>query len=159
MFGGLENRRNLLHDMFVIKKVHDLLLEEIGGKYGLTKVETCVLAFLASNQGMDTARDISEYLMITKSHVSKAVEGLSGKGYISGDKSCMDRRQVHLRLTQKANAIALDINRRQTELIEALDKGIGEADYEKLCEICGAIARSAEEFMKSEMQRGKVTAE
>ncbi len=155
MFGGLENRRNLLHDMFVIKKVHDMLLGEIGEKYGLTKIETCALAFLASNQSMDTARDISEYLMITKSHVSKAVESLSRKGYISGDKCFTDRRQVHLRLTPEAQAIADEINRRQSELILALEDGIGEADHEKLCGICKTIAKNAEEFIKRENCRAK----
>ncbi len=158
MLGGLENRRNLLHDMFVIKKVYDLLLEEIGGKYGLTKIETCVLAFLASNR-INTARDISEYMMITKSHVSKAVESLTKKGYITGDKSCMDRRQVHLSLTPEAESIALEINRRQIELIEVLDEGISEADHDKLCGICDIIARNGKEYMKREKQRGKVTSE
>ncbi len=155
MSGRFENRLDLLHDMLVIKKVYEMLLGEIGSKVGLTKIETCVVAFLAANSEMDTARDIADFLMITKSHVSKAVVNLTGKGYICGGKSESDRRQVHLRLTSSADGIVSEIKRCQSELIEALEEGISDREYERLCGMCRIIAKNAASYMERESHSEK----
>ena len=62
-----------------MKRLYEEQFEEICQKYQITQNEADILAFLANNPDYDTARDIVEIRMITKSYISKSVENLIKK--------------------------------------------------------------------------------
>lgn len=61
--------------------------QEISKQYHLSQLEIDILLFLYNNPEYNTARDISAIRGFAKSNVSKALESLNKKGFIS---SCID---------------------------------------------------------------------
>ena len=138
----------ILHSSFAIKKAYDGLWESIQEKYGLTRVEIDVLAFLANNPASDTAREIVEYRMIAKSHVSGAVDSLTEKGWLTGEQDTKDRRCVHLKLTESASAAVEEILSRRKEFDAAIREGITEeemAAFSRMLEMLTENARKLTE--------------
>ena len=78
------------------------LLEETG----LSMRDFHVLLFFINNPDFDTARDVAEYRGLAKSQVSQAVELLCGRGLLSRQPDGIDRRVIHLRLTEAGQALA-----------------------------------------------------
>ncbi len=120
----MNRTKQILHSSYVIKKAYDGMWETIQEKYGLTRVEIDVLAYLAHNPDCDTASSIVEYRMIAKSHVSGAVESLLAKGWIAREQDTRDRRCIHLKLTDLAAEAVEAIVGRQKEFAAALREGI-----------------------------------
>lgn len=85
-----------------LKKLYEKKCAEAGGAFGLAQSEMDVLLFLANNKGFDTAMDVVKYRSVSKALVSKAVESLSGRGYLAAHTDPADRRYTHLALTDKA---------------------------------------------------------
>lgn len=118
----------ILHSVFVIKKAYDAVWDEIQEKYSLTRAEIDVIAYLANNPDCDTASSIVEFRKIAKSHVSKAVEALMERGWITREHDRQDRRCIHLMLTDEAGAAADEIIARQHEFSAAIREGITEEE-------------------------------
>ena len=91
-----------------MKRLYEEQFEEICQKYQITQNEADILAFLANNPDYDTARDIVEIRMITKSYISKSVENLIKKGFLVRTLDKHDRRLIQLHLTDKSNPIIAD---------------------------------------------------
>ena len=64
---------------------------------------------LSNNPGRDTAADIVEFRMLSKSNVSQAVECLIQKSLLERRQDTKDRRRIHLSLTPKSKPITDDI--------------------------------------------------
>ncbi len=144
---GSSRIRRLLHQSFIIKRVHDLLLDEIAEQYDLTRIQVDVIAFLLNNPDLDTARDIVDYRLIAKSHVSKAVDKLLSEGYLTREYDGTDRRCIHLTLTEKAADVAKEIQVRQQEFTAKLKEGISEQEMAYLDEITDRIVANAENMI------------
>ncbi len=125
----MSEAREILHSAFVLKKAYESIWEDISDKYGLTRAEIDVLAFLSNNPKLDTASSVVEYRMIAKSHVSKAVEHLISRGFIIGNKDSKDRRQIHLVLTENAAEAVHAIRSRQKNFVKMLNNGITEEEF------------------------------
>ena len=69
-----------------IVKLYDGLLKRVCAQFGLTAIEAKIVGFLHNNPGRDTAGDIAEVRMLSKSNVSQAVESLIGKGLLRRDR-------------------------------------------------------------------------
>mgnify|MGYP000271900833 CR=1 FL=1 len=65
-----------------MKKLYAVHISQVCSQYGLTQIETDILAFLSNHPGKDTAGDIVRLRMLQKGNVSQAVEALLGKGYL-----------------------------------------------------------------------------
>lgn len=118
----------ILHSAFVIKKAYDGLWDRIQEKYSLTRVEIDVIAFLIHHPDCDTASSIVEFRRIAKSHVSKAVEALMERGWLTREQDQKDRRCIHLKLTENAETAVDEITARQKEFSGALREGITEEE-------------------------------
>ena len=64
----------------------------------LTQNEIDVLLFLYNNSPLDTARDIARYRAMSKSMISKSVDSLYRKGYLSYEIDEIDKRCIHLKI-------------------------------------------------------------
>lgn len=116
-------------------KLHDLMLKEICGQYGLTLIEANVIKFLYNNPEKDTAADIVELRMLSKGNVSQAVESLMQKGFLVRKTDTEDRRRIHLSLLQTAKPITDEIEKQQKQFGEELLTGISEEElvlYERI---------------------------
>jgi len=124
--GGKYMNRNIFSIGKYIFKVHDKFCEKISTKYGLTNLELNILFFLKSNPGLDTARDISEKMHLSKSNISDAVDCLTKKGYLTGIQDEKDRRYIHLKLRNEAESILESSLSIHEEFIKSIIKDIPE---------------------------------
>lgn len=93
-----------------ITKLHENMLKDICAEHGLSLLEAKVLSFLHNNPDRDTAADIVELRMLPKGNVSQAVESLVQKQLLSRRPDTVDRRRIHLSLTELAAPIVLDLD-------------------------------------------------
>ncbi|MGN1410509.1 MAG: MarR family winged helix-turn-helix transcriptional regulator [Eubacteriales bacterium] len=147
----MSEKREILHNAFVIKKAYDSLWDDISEKYKLTRAEIDVIGFLANNPNLDTARNVVEYRMIAKSHVSKAVEQLIERGFLMSSKDSKDRRQIHLMLTDAAKSAVEDIIQRQIAFTEKMINGISEEERSFYLRISEKIAQNASGIMEDKI--------
>lgn len=80
------------------------------GRYGMLRTEWRVLFHLGIF-GRMTAREISERARIHKTKISRAVQGLAGRRYLSRTRDDRDRRSEHLQLTPAGEAVYRDLRR------------------------------------------------
>ena len=81
---------------------------------GLSMREIHVLLFLANHPGQDTAREVTELRGLAQSQVSQAVEVLTGLGILRRQADGVDRRIIHLAITEEGIPLA-----REAQAIQA----------------------------------------
>ena len=86
--------------------------------------EMDVVLFLANNPGCDTARDVTELRGLAKSQVSAAVELLVKRGLLSRTPDGVDRRVVHLMLTERGKALGREGQKIQVACLDVLFGGL-----------------------------------
>lgn len=137
--------KEMLHGAYVLKKAYDAMWDETTEKYGLTRVEVDVLAFLANNPEHDAAHQIVEYRKIAKSHVSKAVDSLLARELLTAEKDANDRRCNHLALTEKSREIVHEILEKQREYSEKLTENMSERELSTLLALMKKLADNLSE--------------
>ena len=118
-----------------ILKCQESLLKEISEEYHLTLTEATIISFLHNNPGRDTAADIVELRMLSKGHVSQAVESLIQKSLLHRRQDTADRRKIHLFLTPAAQPIVRAIDRRWEGLHQIIFRGLSQEDQQSLVRI------------------------
>ena len=86
--------------------------------------EMDVVLFLTNNPGCDTARDVTELRGLAKSQVSAAVELLVKRGLLSRTPDGVDRRVVHLMLTERGKALGREGQKIQVACLDVLFGGL-----------------------------------
>lgn len=99
----------LLPNIRRIIKLYDNMLKPVCDRYGLVPIEATIISFLFNNPGRDTAADIVELRMLSKSNVSQAVESLIQKSLLQRRQDKEDRRRIHLLLTPESKPITQEI--------------------------------------------------
>lgn len=94
-----------------IIKLHESMLKDVCQKYDLTLAEATIISFLHNNPGKDTAADIVELRMMQKGNVSQAVEALAKKSLLRRRQDEIDRRKIHLSLTENATPIVKEVKK------------------------------------------------
>ncbi len=113
----------LLGNIRRIIKLYDSMLKPICDRYELSPIETTIISFLYNNPGKDTAADIVELRMLSKSNVSPAVESLIQKSLLFRRQDTADRRRIHLSLTPKAEPITREIEQVRKSFHEQIFRG------------------------------------
>ncbi len=103
-----------------IKKMYVSACREVCEKYGITQTEFDILEFLGKHYGPDTANEISKWKLIKKANVSTSVERLIEKGYLRRRPDRLDRRYIHLELTDEAACTVNDIKNTEKEFYDSL---------------------------------------
>lgn len=89
-----------------LKKLLEKKSLPIMQKYDLRKVELDILSFFSIREREgDTAKDIMLTKHISKAHVSKSVDNLKQRGYISLEEDEKDHRRVHISLTEEGDRV------------------------------------------------------
>ena len=97
------------------------------GRYGMLRTEWRVLFHLGM-YGRLTAKDIGERAKIHKTKVSRAVQKLSDRRYLTRTRDDNDRRSEHLELTTTGEAayndlrqVALEYDRELTRIFDGIE--------------------------------------
>ena len=91
-----DNVSELLYFFKKIKDEYDKKIEEAALEIALTKPEADLLLFLSNNPSYNTARDAVVYRGFSKAYVSKALNSLYKKNYISLKQDVVDKRYQHI---------------------------------------------------------------
>lgn len=113
-----------------LKKMYEKAFYSTTNELKLTQAEVDIILFLNNNKPLDTAKDITEYRFISKSLVSKSVESLLKKGYLSCKTDSTDKRIVHLMIEPKAVPVVEKLLAVQKNFMSILFKGITDDEYE-----------------------------
>lgn len=107
-----------------VKKFYSYQFTPLLESSGLSMREIEVLLFLINNPDYDTARDITEFRGLSKSQVSQAVDLLAAEGLLLRTPDTMDRRMVHLSITQEGEPLARAAQKVQAACGERLLEGL-----------------------------------
>lgn len=118
------NTLEIIFNSRQFKKLYEKKCCQISEKYGLTTLEIEILLFFANNKQYDTAKDIVDLKYFSKSHVSQAISSLIDSGYMMGKPNKLDRRCVHLTVTDQAEQVIKEANEMRKELIDILYEDI-----------------------------------
>ena len=117
---------DLLTNMAQSRKLYTLMLAPVGESYGLAQIEVHILLFLKNNPAFNTAKDMEKYRGLAKSNISNALERLRKRGLLWMEKDADNRRINRIYLHEEGHAIALALQKRQTEFFSILLKDIPE---------------------------------
>lgn len=140
-----ENMRiDYFDTMLRAKKGYSRVLEPICKQWDLTRNEMDVLLFLANNPGFDRAADIVARRGIAKSHVSLSVGDLEAKGLLKRRDDPVDRRAVHLELTEEAKYIARQGREAQKAFFSRIYAGLTRGELEQWIAIVEKVSKNIE---------------
>lgn len=122
----MENNLLLVSRYFM--KFYESFCVDVCKKHDLVQMEMDILAFVANHPSLNTASDIVEVRMFTKSNVSAMVEQLIQKGLLQREEDKEDRRKIHLIIEPKANPIIKDIKKMQLRFSKELMTGFSEEE-------------------------------
>ena len=121
----------------------DRRLAEILRPFGISLWEYRVLLILLE-RGPMTAAEISPYLAMDQSLISRTVQRLYEKGLLSRRRSRTDRRNVTLRTTEAGAELAADLVQPLQELDEELIRGIPGGRLQHATRDIEAMTRNAQ---------------
>ena len=124
------------------------LIDPVCKKYGLTQMEFHILLFLANNPECDTAAQIIKKRAFTKSHVSVSVRSLEERGLLVGEYQGINRRTIHLKLTDSAAPIISDGKNVQKKAAEIICRGFSPDEHRKLFEFMNRINTNISDYRK-----------
>ena len=125
-----------------IVRMYDGMLKPVCERYELTPIEATIISFLYNNAEKDTAADIAEFRMLSKSNISKAVESLIGKSLIKRRQDTADRRKIHLILTEKSAPITAEIDAVRQAFRKRIFEGFTEKEIEEFTRFNQQIAEN-----------------
>ncbi len=125
-----------------LDKLYTKVISQVSAKFGMSKIEVDILLFLYNHPDYDTARDIVEVRCIAKSYVSKAVDLLMQRGYLTSMEDKKDRRILHLFIQASADNIIREAKEAQELFMSIIGKGIPEEDQEVLERILSRVSEN-----------------
>ena len=131
MKSEIVNNKNSLFLIFSwkIKKVYEKMFYQVSEELELTQNEIDVLLFLHNNAPLNTASDIARYRAMSKSMISKSVDSLYKRGYLSYDIDELDKRCIHLKIKPVAIPIVKKLHEVQKQFFDILTSNISEEEY------------------------------
>ena len=110
----------------VIKKLYDNSFDDLRIKYGLTMNEIMFLLYLDKNKANNTASEIVENLVTTKSHISKSIDSLAKGNIIIRIQDELDKKIIRLYISD----LLYDLRTREEIINRTITKGIPKDDLE-----------------------------
>lgn len=139
--GFIEIRHIMIH---LYQKMFHQLLET----YKLTQMEIDIILFLANNKEYDTAADLVKKRHLTKSHVSKSIDALVKKGYITRWQNNDNHKVIHLSLCESATPLIEAGRTAQHEFVSIINQGISEEDAAHCAAVIRTLMNNAEQALK-----------
>ena len=134
MKNEIVNNKNSLFLIFnwKLKKMYEKMFYQLTEELQLTQNEIDVLLFLNNNSPLDTARDIARYRAMSKSMISKSVDSLYRKGFLSYETDETDKRCIHLKFEPVAIPMVEKLYKVQKGFFDTLTYNITEEEYQAM---------------------------
>lgn len=139
---------NLLDIQPSLRSLYGMCVEPVCQDYGITRTELDILLFLANNPKYDTAAEISDVRFLAKSHVSTSLKSLEQNGYIVKFSEDSDKRRVHLRLTEKADAVIQEGQARQSDFASIVTDGFNKEERQQLHSLLTRMSENIENYLE-----------
>ena len=134
-----------------LKKLLEKKSLPIMQKYDLRKVELDILSFFSMQErNGDTAKDIMLTKRISKAHVSKSVDNLKRRGYISLEEDKKDHRRIHISLTEEGNQVLQEFTEVRKQCKAILFAGITKEEMQMMIQVIEKMQRNVNEELDGE---------
>lgn len=134
----------LLTIRLALKRLYDHEMSSIMADYDLTRMELDVLLFLKNTPGCDTAAEIVQLRMMTKSHVSKAVEHLTARGFLTQARDEKNRRKIHLTPTQAVEPVLAQAQSALDRIAAIINDGVSQEDSEAIIRVTNRVIENVQ---------------
>ena len=128
-----------------MKKQYDRQFSATASRFGLTASDIHLLLFLADHPDCDTARDISERIFLPKSCVSRSVDSLIRRGFLSSRGDERDRRIAHLSLLPASAALVEEGRRIRQDFFSLMFRGFSPEERRQLDHLAQKISNNLRE--------------
>ena len=132
----------------VIKKLYDNSFDDLRIKYGLTMNEIMFLLYLDKNKANNTASEIVENLVTTKSHISKSIDSLAKRNIIIRIQDELDKKIIRLYISDTANDLLYDLRTREEIINRTITKGIPKDDLETFNRVLEQMKKNVYDLIK-----------
>lgn len=137
-----DNVSELLYFFKRIKDEYDKKIEEAALEIALTKPEADLLLFLSNNPSYNTARDAVVYRGFSKAYVSKALNSLYKKNYISLKQDVVDKRYQHIFINENIINKVKILQNTQEKVFKEHTKNITEEEKKLFIEIINKMFKN-----------------
>lgn len=137
-----DNVSELLYFFKKIKDEYDKKIEESALEIALTKPEADLLLFLSNNPSYNTARDAVAYRGFSKAYVSKALNSLYKKNYISLKQDVVDKRYQHIFINENIINKVKILQNTQEKVFQEHTKNITEEEKNLFIEIINKMFKN-----------------
>lgn len=137
-----DNVSELLYFFKKIKDEYDKKIEEAALEIALTKPEADLLLFLSNNPSYNTARDAVVYRGFSKAYVSKALNSLYKKNYISLKQDVVDKRYQHIFINENIINKVKILQNTQEKVFKEHTKNITEGEKKLFIEIINKMFKN-----------------
>ena len=121
------------------KRLYEKCYDRLMAEYDLKKIDIDVLYFLSHSGEYDTARDITNFIFVSKAHVSKSIESLHTKQLIELVSDAADRRYVHIKITAKGQPVVDEVTLIKKKINTIIFNGISEEEKKLITELTNKI--------------------
>ena len=121
------------------KRLYEKCYDRLMTKYDLKKIDIDVLYFLSHSGEYDTAKDIANFIFVSKAHVSKSIESLHTKHLIELVSDSSDRRYVHIKITEKGQPVVNEVALIKEKMNSILFHGISSEEKKLIIELTNKI--------------------
>ena len=119
----MEQILDILTAFYKYKKVYEKRCQVIMKEYDLRLADIEILYYVSQAGSKNMAKDIVD-LGMSKANVSKSVERIREKGYVSLHEDKEDRRCVRIEVTEAATPILEEVRQIREEIGKSLSEGI-----------------------------------
>lgn len=127
-----QTMEHVIKEFAVIRKVYAKAFSESFAQERFSPNEVNTLIFLAKNPSLNTGRDLSVYLDVSKGLVCRSVDALMKKGLIMAADDENDRRVQRLVLTEKAAPVIEEIFKVNQEISRDIFQDIPEEEVQQM---------------------------
>ncbi|MGL4452035.1 MAG: MarR family winged helix-turn-helix transcriptional regulator [Sarcina sp.] len=106
------------------KKLYKNCVEKDLKKYKLTQIEIEIIIYLSRNIEQNTAKDITEYLGLSKGMISRTIDLLISKKILEIEKDKSDKRISRLRITKDSAPLINDLEKSRTKFLSGITSDI-----------------------------------
>ena len=132
---------------YLIKNINDKLKAKADAdlkRYNLTLAQSRVFAFLHSNGGQATQKEIEVFLEVSHPTVVGIVSRMEQNGYVTSWIDDHDKRNKIVRLTKQAEALGMDMQHNISGNEQKMLTSISDEDVERLRELLLIVYKNLE---------------
>lgn len=120
------NLEDLLKNFAMVRAMQAKVSSKYLVEYQLSPNELDVLILLSNNQTIDTAKELTIYLGVSKGLICRSIDHLVEKGYLQVQEDKKDHRMQRLRLDKNAQPIIMEIKKARSVIANRLLSEISE---------------------------------